>query len=268
MRVPPASNPCRSSMPDPVPPGRFRNTSRAALAALYPSKCVFCGRTDRLVPDAGGCCSVCLALLPHRRPPDRLLSCRARPDPLVCLSALPVIAAMYYESPVRDLLLRFKFSREAGLHPALSAAAARAMRMERGSLAAWPDIVAAVPLHRDRLRERGFNQAGLLAEGVAQAIGAVDRSDALLRIRATRRQSSVTGRTERDANLSGAFRVLDPLAFRGRSVLIVDDVLTSGATMQACAEAVARFSPVALTGLVVACGRPPSLRIDSVPLER
>lgn len=173
---------------------------------------------------------------------------------------MPVVAAMYYEPPVRDILLRLKFNRDAGLHPALSSLAVRALRMERAQLTVWPDVVVAVPLHRARLRERGFNQAGLIAGEVARTLGIADRSDAVRRIRATRRQSSVRDRTEREANTAGAFRVEDPFAVRGRSVLLVDDVLTSGATLQAFAEAVARFSPASMAGLVIASGRPPTLR--------
>jgi ComF family protein len=174
-----------------------------------------------------------------------------------------VLAALYYESPVREVLLRLKFGRDASLAPMLGALTARASTLGNGIFAAPPEVVAAVPLHPARQRERGFNQASLIATEVARLLRVPDRSDALVRVRATRRQSDVRTRAERDANLRGAIRVADPLAFRGRSVLLLDDVLTTGATLAACAEAVARFHPKSLEGLVVASGRPSAGRIET-----
>lgn len=248
-------------------PGLFHHAVEETLNALYPPRCVVCGRTDRLAADVAGFCTLCLGRLPHRRPPDRLLPCRAGQQQAERISGLQVVVAAYYEGELRDLLLRLKFHQDAGVHSALSALAERALRAECSRSLPWPEVVAAVPLHAGRLRERGYNQAGLIAADIAHAIGADDQSAALMRVRATRRQSAVPDRAERDANLNGAFRVADPLKIRGRSVVIVDDVLTSGATMQSCAESVARFAPAALYGLVVACGRPQAIRIDSVPYD-
>ena len=151
--------------------------------------------------------------------------------------------------------------------PVLGALAARAYAMCTGMLADPPGMVAAVPLHPARQRDRGFNQAGLIAAEVARLLRIPDRSDALVRVRATRRQSDVHSRAERDANLRGAIRVVDPLAFRGQVVLLLDDVLTTGATLAACTEAVARFRPKSLEGLVVASGRPSAGRIESLVRE-
>ena len=179
-----------------------------------------------------------------------------------------VVVAAYYEGPIRDLLLRLKFRQEAGLHEAISSLCVRALRAESRRLSPWPEVVAAVPLHRNRLRERGFNQSGLIAADIAREIGAEDLSSAIVRVRATQRQSAVSDRQGREANVAGAFQAVDPLVFRGRSVLLVDDVLTSGATLQACAREVSRFSPSAVYGIAVACGRPQTIRIESVPHER
>jgi len=175
---------------------------------------------------------------------------------------LHVLAALYYEPPVREVLLRLKFGRDAALAPVLGALTARAYTRGSSLFSVSPEVVAAVPLHFARQRERGFNQAGLIAAEVARLLGVPDRSDALMRIRATRRQSDVRSRSERDANLRGAIRVVDPLAFRGQAVLLLDDILTTGATLAACAEAVSRFHPRFVGGLVTASGRPSSVRIE------
>ena len=240
----------------------------SVLEVLYPPKCVVCGRVDRLVPGSGNFCRSCLPALPLRRPPDRVLECCMNPKSENAVPGFQVVVAAYYEGHVRDLLLRLKFLQETGLHAAVSALCVRALYAEKRLLEPWPDVVAAVPLHRGRLRERGFNQAGLIAADIAREIDAQDLSGAIVRVRATQRQSAVSDRQGREANVAGAFRAVDPLAFRGRSVLLVDDVLTSGATMLACAREVSRFSPSAIYGTTAACGRAPTLRIESVPHER
>ena len=92
------------------------------------------------------------------------------------------------------------------------------------------DAVVPVPLHRARLRNRGFNQAELLARGVAQKLNA-SVSDTLEVVRSTRDQVELSA-AQRRANVAGAYRAKDPL--HGR-LLLIDDVFTTGATMNACA---------------------------------
>jgi ComF family protein len=97
------------------------------------------------------------------------------------------------------------------------------------------DAVVPVPLHRSRLRKRGFNQAGLLALGVAEKINATV-SDTLKVVRSTRDQVELSA-AQRRANVAGAYRASGTL--RGK-VLLIDDVFTTGATMSACASTLVR----------------------------
>ena len=97
------------------------------------------------------------------------------------------------------------------------------------------DAVVPVPLHRSRLRKRGFNQAGLLARGVAEGINATV-SDTLEVVRSTRDQVELSA-AQRRANVAGAYRARGPL--RGK-ILLIDDVFTTGATMSACATTLVR----------------------------
>jgi predicted amidophosphoribosyltransferase len=238
--------------------GGVRHAADVFLEALYPERCIFCGRTERLVPAAGGCCSPCLALLPHRRPPDRLLTCRARPDPG---SRFPRCGGRrdVLRTSGPDILLRLKFNRDAGLHPALSSLAVRALRMERAHLAGVARrgrCSAAAPCAP---AGKGFNQAGLIAGEVARTLGIADRSDAV--------RGSGDPQTIVRAGPDGA-RSQYGRCFPGRGPVCGPGTirssrrrrLTSGATLQAFAEAVARFSPASLAGLVIASGRPPTLR--------
>jgi competence protein ComFC len=97
------------------------------------------------------------------------------------------------------------------------------------------DAVVPVPLHRSRLRNRGFNQAERLARGVAERINATV-SDTLEVVRSTRDQVELSA-AQRRANVAGAYRASGPL--RGK-VLLIDDVSTTGATMRACATILVR----------------------------
>ncbi len=99
-----------------------------------------------------------------------------------------------------------------------------------------PELVIEVPLHPARLRERGYNQAARLAESLADAIGVPRIAGVLRRTRSTRAQARL-GPEERRRNLAGAFAVEHAEWIDGREVLLVDDVITTGATFEACAEA-------------------------------
>ncbi|HVP15203.1 MAG TPA: phosphoribosyltransferase family protein, partial [Terriglobales bacterium] len=118
-----------------------------------------------------------------------------------------------------------------GLASALGERLARALPS-----ALAPDLVTAVPLHPARRRERGYNQAWLLAAEVARRIGVPALEDVLARVRPTAAQARLDPE-RRWRNLAGAFRVPEWRAFRNRCILVVDDVVTTGATLEACLEA-------------------------------
>ncbi|MHB9034435.1 MAG: ComF family protein [Anaerolineae bacterium] len=95
------------------------------------------------------------------------------------------------------------------------------------------DLIIPVPLHRARLRERGYNQSVLLAVGLAERTGIPAMESALLRTKNTPAQVGLS-REQRHQNMHGAFRSMQSL--NGRNILLIDDVCTTGATLEACAE--------------------------------
>ena len=220
------------------------------LSTALPSQCTLCH-----VWPAQPLCADCMARYFRPRPrcrgcalplPEGLERCGAclhQPPPLdLCLAALP------YDYPWSGLVARYKFGPDPGWAPLL----AGLMRDTPGVAAALAQAawVLPVPLSRERLRQRGFNQSLELARSLAP--GRV-RHDLLLRLRDTPAQSALP-RTARLRNVRGAFGVAPGQREQlwGRRVLLVDDVMTSGATLYAAAQALRRAGASHITGLVLA----------------
>lgn len=173
----------------------------------------------------------------------------------VCAAALEpdnqgpraAIAFGVFGGPVAVALRRFKYESRPDLARPLGHLLRRAAR-ESGLRA---DAVVPVPLHPRRLAERGYNQAALLAAEVATELGAPLFPCALARTRNTSQQARLD-RRGRLENIGGAFRAVCPPDVRGRRVVVVDDVVTTGATLAGCAEALLGAGALAVSSLVVA----------------
>ncbi|MCA1662258.1 MAG: ComF family protein [Novosphingobium sp.] len=226
----------------------------AALAVLtplvdlvFPPRCPLCG--DAL-GEQGGLCLACWSRLVIPGEPacsrcqrplgeavgsnDESLTCAP------CLAAPPrhdgIAAATLYTPASRDLVLAFKHGRRVGLAKPLGRQMAARLAALDGE---W--LVAPVPLHRWRLWRRGFNQSALLAREIARAPGRTLLVDALVRTRATPTLGGL-GRNERARALRGSIAVSPARKPRlaGANVILVDDVMTSGATSDACVRALLR----------------------------
>ena len=112
------------------------------------------------------------------------------------------------------------------------------------------DALVPVPLHPRRLRERGYNQAELLAQQMGRRLGVPVAARSLVRVRNTPAQARSENRETRRANVAAAFRAKD--AFDGRRVLLVDDVCTTGATLEACAAALREAGAQEVWGVTLA----------------
>lgn len=135
-----------------------------------------------------------------------------------------------YRGAARRMLHEFKFGGRPELARPLGELAAEALQGAKFA----PELVVPVPLHPLRLYGRGYNQAGLFAEVAARTLHA-KYCDALSRAKRTRKQSSLNKEARR-RNPAGAFRVRTPEAIRGKRILLVDDVFTTGATLAAAAK--------------------------------
>lgn len=206
---------------------------------IFPSRCLVCGAEDchvrepvcsnclRAVPLlAGRVCERCGVPDPGRAP--WCASCRARPPAFRFARCVAP-----YDGVVPELVRRFKYQPCS----ALAASLARLLR-ERDPLAAegYQGVVA-VPLASARLLARGFNQAALLARGYAEGRGRGCYWPRVLARRGEVATQASSGRVERRANVVGAFQVRRPREVRSRRLLLIDDVITTGATVDACARA-------------------------------
>jgi ComF family protein len=140
-------------------------------------------------------------------------------------------SAFIYDAPICGLVLRLKYSSEADVARMFAPFVLDAYGKD---FAERVDIIIPVPLTPKRQRSRGYNQALLLAKGLSKEIG-IAVGEPLIRVRETVAQKEMTI-AERQENLKGAFRVEDKKAVKGKNVLLIDDVLTTGTTASECAK--------------------------------
>jgi ComF family protein len=223
----------------------FSNAASLALDLAFPSACAGCGSEGEPL------CSACRPALDAR-----LALPGGTPIGLPAELPMPLLQIEWcapFAGSVRAALHELKYGGERRLARPLGEAVAR--RWARVGIGAT--VVVPVPVHADRERQRGYDQAALIAEVAARALG-LPCVVALERARATAAQFEL-GRDERSANVAGAFRLrraaasdAGPTAVLGQWVLLVDDVVTTGATLAACAAALEEAGAYAVSAIAVA----------------
>lgn len=191
------------------------------LDLLFPPRCVFCH--GFLKRGAEPVCAACRRDLPYTR------SGGEKHGDFFALCVAP----LYYEGKVRESLHRYKFHETPGYAGAYGELVADCVRE---NLDGRYDLIRWVPLSRKRLRERGYDQSRLLAEAVAARLGEA-AVKTLEKPKDVAKQSTAGSAEKRRANIAGAYRVPDPGLIAGRRVLLIDDIVTTGATLSECARA-------------------------------
>lgn len=192
----------------------------ALLDILFPPRCVFCRKILRSSHES--VCEKCLAELPYTGSD----ASQSGDFFSVCVSPL------YYEGDVRESLLRFKFKSATGYAGSYGKMLAGCIQRE---LHGRYDLISWVPLSKKRYKERGYDQAMLLALATALELDDVAVSTLEKTVNVAK-QSTMGSPEKRRANISGAYSVPDRELIEGKRILLIDDIITSGSTLGECAR--------------------------------
>ena len=218
----------------------IRKIWRAILSFFLPSRCPFCGD---LVEKEGEYCAECKERRPicHRY----TLTPNAKRKDLMCLRA-----AYYYGGSARRATMSLKFRNH---HSAAAEFAEALAGLEQVSGLSGADYVTSVPLSRKRLAQRGYNQSELIARQYATYQGLPYR-EVLEKHTHTAKQSLLLGARARAANIRDCYRVLDTADVNKKTIVLIDDVYTTGATMRECARTLRHAGASCVIGLTGCTG--------------
>ena len=228
--------------------GLAEQAGRTLLDALYPLECAGCGGSGKII------CDRCAENLPLLAPPYCRV-CAAYSEFELCQACAQsgrqfdgVRAPYRYEGSIRQAILALKYG-------GIKAAAPQLGDMLADYLEANPlpgDLVAPVPMHTSRRRERGYNQAELLARRVAGRCDIPYQADLLARTRRVDPQAGMTSAASRATNVADSVVVSPDNEVSGRQVILVDDVATTGSTLNACSAALKEAGAATVWCLTIA----------------
>jgi ComF family protein len=224
-------------------PAQLRRVGRAVVDGILPPRCLACGT---IVDEPDALCGSCWAAMTFFAPPWCTVCGLPFPHPMgdeaVCADCArqraswdKARAVMRYDKHSRHLVLALKHGDRTHVARALG----RWMRRSGAEVLDAADMIIPVPLHWTRLFTRRYNQAGLLAHAIRAAGGPAVAPDWLVRRRRTPSQGRL-GPVGRARNVRGAFALRRGCSVKGKRVVIVDDVLTTGATVEECARVLRR----------------------------
>jgi ComF family protein len=236
-------------------PTHLRRWGRAVIDGILPPRCLACGTT---VGEPDALCGACWAAMTFFAPPWCAICGLPFAFPMgegaicgVCAARPPswdrARSVMRYDRHSRRLVLMMKH----GDQTHLAGAFGRWMQRAGGEALAGADILVPVPLHWTRLLGRRFNQAALLAHAIRAAGGPPVGADWLVRRRRTPSQGRM-GPAARVRNVHGAFALRPGRSVAGKRVVLIDDVLTTGATAEECARVLRRAGAASVGVLVLA----------------
>jgi len=224
-----------------------QNLWTSIYESLFPRHCLSCNKegawlcsdcSKKIVYLKTYFCPFCRRITPQGQ---LCPSCRRR------YSLTGILSACYFQPPVSDLIHRLKYqkTKELGRLLAKIMIKGTANRLPRGQ-----KLIVPIPLHRRQLRKRGFNQSELLAKELAQELEIEYNSGILKRIKNTKSQTKLN-RSERKENVKDAFSLTGKIELENRTILLVDDVTTTGATLNEAAKILRKTKAREIWGWVV-----------------
>ena len=213
-----------------------------AKELLFPRKCILCGKV--LTMKETDLCHGCRSDEPEYEAENRTI-----PD------IVAVTAVWYYEGAVRDSLLRFKFHHKPGYAEGYGRMLAMRVVREIHGI----DLITWVPVSARRKRERGYDQSELLARTVSRELG-IGTEPMLRKHRHNRAQSGISDAAQRRENVRGVYHVTDERLVKGKRILLLDDIVTTGATAGECARMLLDAGARSVALATVAAGREKNLK--------
>jgi ComF family protein len=233
---------------------------RIVLDFILPTSCSFCRSPvgDSGIPYFCSACWADLAPVPgpvcptcgrpfespealSQSPTHQCSGCRLSPPVFD-----QAISVGQFEGPLREAIHQFKYRPCRSLGRPLGE-----WMVDRIKVLTNIDVIVPVPLHATRLRQRGFNQSLLLAHRMSERLGVPLSCDNLFRVRPTRPQVELTG-NERIVNVAGAFALRRPFEIEAKSIVLIDDVFTTGATMNECSSVLRTAGAAQVTAFTLA----------------
>ncbi len=217
------------------------------LEFLFPPKCCMCSKI--LSSGSRICiCETCATEIDYFSDNVILMdlpgAAEAYCDGVICVGR--------YCASFKKSLKRFKFSNKPSYYRAFGKLLAT--KLQSVKKLGEVDIIIPVPMHKSRQRQRGYNQAALIAGYVARELGIKMESRLLIKTKETASQS-VLGKSERVCNLEGAFAIRNPERIKGKSILLIDDIVTTGSTINQCSKALKVSGAARIIAGVVATTR-------------
>ena len=227
---------------------RFDNAVDQALDILFPRSCIGCGRIGSYL------CALCESRLPRVIPPVCPRCGRPQASDILCPACAQTTGTISsirspfrFEGAARKAIHQLKYHNLRAIAPTL----AEYMVACLDETGYKPDLIVPVPLHSTRLHHRGYNQSSLLAHEVGKKTGIPVSSDSLSRIREGTSQVRTSSIEERRQNVLDAF-ACNILLISDKRVLLIDDVCTTGATLESCALSLKGAGAIEIQGLTVA----------------
>lgn len=223
------------------------NISKYLISLIFPPKCIFC---NKLIDfnDNMEICEDCYKTIPFISQRNiipffvegKFEYC----DGLICICK--------YTSTIRKAIIKFKFNDKPGFSRAF--AKLMAEKIKKVTRNYNFDMIISVPLHKKRKKLRGYNQSLLLAKVLSRELGLPERSRLLERTRSTGTQSLLS-KEERQSNVNDAFLVKNSNEIKDKAVLLIDDIMTTGITLNECGKALKEARAEKVIAVVIASGR-------------
>jgi len=214
---------------------------------LFPPKCIFCGKVLSINVDVE-ICADCLKKVTFIDDMDlksrKFWSHKNWYDGIICV--------YQYNSVVKGSIVRYKFYNRSSYYRTFGKILAD--RVKKTIKISDFDLIISVPLHRNKERKRGYNQSLLISKVLSKELGLRESSSLLIRLKDTGSQS-LLNRKDRLDNLRGAFKVRSEDAVRNKNILLVDDVMTTGSTIDECSKVLKKAGAAKVVAAVIATGR-------------